>query len=236
LEGLDDLVVRARGLVGTGERRVLIGLTGSPGAGKTTLVQALAAALRPAPPPGLIPGEWIAHVPMDGFHLADVELHRLRRHSRKGAPDTFDAYGYLALLRRLKADEPPIVYAPAFERDLEQPLAGAIPVPPAARLVLTEGNYLLLDAEPWPAIAAELQEVWFCAPDEETRRTRLVARHVAFGKEPASAAHWVRDVDERNAQLIAESQARADLIVPSSVLDGLGRPGPDQAETDRPGS
>jgi pantothenate kinase len=102
--------------------------------------------------------------------------------------------------------------------------------------VLTEGNYLLLDAEPWPAIAAELQEVWFCAPDEETRRTRLVARHVAFGKEPASAAHWVRDVDERNAQLIAESQARADLIVPSSVLDGLGRPGPDQAETDRPGS
>jgi pantothenate kinase len=201
---------------------VLLGVTGSPGAGKTTLVQALAAALRDAPPAGLTPGAWVAHVPMDGFHLADSELHRLGRHRRKGAPDTFDAHGYLALLHRLRADEPSTVYAPAFERDLEQPLAGAIPVAPAARLVLTEGNYLLLDADPWPAVAGALDEVWFCAPDDEIRLARLVARHVAFGKEPASAADWVRDVDESNARLVDASRARADLVVPAGVLEGVG--------------
>jgi pantothenate kinase len=219
-----DLVVRARGLVGAGERRVLLGVTGSPGAGKTTLVQALAAALSPDPPPGLAPGEWVAHVPMDGFHLADIELQRLGRRDRKGAPDTFDAHGYLNLLRRLRTDEPSVVYAPAFERTLEQPLAAAVSIPPAARLILTEGNYLLLDAEPWSAIASELDEVWYCALDDERRRTRLTARHVAFGKEPGFAAQWVREVDEANARLITASQTRADLIVPNGVLDGVRPP------------
>jgi pantothenate kinase len=220
-----DLVARARGLVGAGERRVLLGVTGSPGAGKTTLVQALAAARAPDPPPGLAPGEWVAHVPMDGFHLADVELRRLGRRDRKGAPDTFDGQGYLNLLRRLRADEPSVVYAPTFERTLEQPLAAAVPIPPAARLILTEGNYLLLDVEPWSAIAGELDEAWYCALDDETRRDRLTARHVAFGKEPGFAARWVRDVDEANARLISASRTRADLVVPDGVLDEV-RPSP----------
>jgi pantothenate kinase len=224
-------MTRVRRLVGTGERRVLIGVTGSPGAGKSTLVEALAAALRPDPPAGLNRDEWVAHVPMDGFHLADVELHRLGRSSRKGAPDTFDVHGYLSLLRRLRADGPSVVYAPAFERDLEQPLAGAIPVAPTARLVLTEGNYLLLDADPWPGIADELDEVWYCALDDETRRARLVARHVAFGKNPIIAGRWVDDVDERNAGLINASQSRADLIVPSDALEKVGAPQTDEPST-----
>jgi pantothenate kinase len=224
----DDLVTRVRRLVGTGERRVLIGVTGSPGAGKSTLVEALAAALRRDPPAGLERDEWVAHVPMDGFHLADVELERLGRSSRKGAPDTFDGHGYLALLRRLRADGPPVVYAPAFQRDLEQPLAGAIPVAPAARLVLTEGNYLLLDADPWPAVAGELDEVWFCALDESTRRERLVARHVAFGKDPVVAGRWVDDVDGANAELVSASRSKADLVVPGAWAGAR--------QTDQPGT
>src|SRR5262245_13216375 len=134
-----ELAARALALAGDGTRRTLLGVAGAPGAGKTTLARALVTALAGVPPPGATPGEWIAHVPMDGFHLADVALHRLGRAGRKGAPDTFDAAGYAALLQRLRADDPSTtVWAPQFERDLEQPLAGAIGIPPAARLVVTE--------------------------------------------------------------------------------------------------
>jgi pantothenate kinase len=208
----DALVSRAAGLV-VGGRRAVLGVVGSPGSGKTTLVTALAAALGPV----------AAHVPMDGFHLADVELSRLGRAGRKGAADTFDAGGYVALLRRLRADTEDVVYAPAFERDLEQPVAGSIAVPRTARLILTEGNYLLLDEPGWREVRAELDEAWFCAVDDAVRLPRLVARHVAFGKTPVAAAAWVAAVDEPNAALIERTRGRADLV----LLDGLGLgPGP----------
>jgi pantothenate kinase len=208
-----ELVERAAALAARPDRAVL-GITGSPGAGKSTLAAALLAAL---------PAELVGHVPMDGFHLADVALRRLGRLAAKGAPDTFDAGGYLALLRRLRAAPADpgedVVYAPAFERDLEQPLAGAIAVGPAVRLVLTEGNYLLLDGGRWPQVRAELDEVWFCAPDPDARTARLVARHVEFGKEPAAAAAWVRAVDVPNAEAVEGTRHRADLLVPGAVLD-----------------
>src|SRR4030095_11417233 len=132
---LDDLVGRARSLAAGGDRAIL-GSAGSPGAGKSTLAEYLLGRLGPAPPAGLAAGGWVAHVPMDGFHLADAELVRLGRRDRKGAPDTFDAAGYAALLRRLRADGDETVYAPSFERDLEQPIARRLPVTAAARLVV----------------------------------------------------------------------------------------------------
>jgi pantothenate kinase len=222
----DDLVARARGLVGPGQRAVL-GIVGSPGAGKSTLAEALLAALRDDPPPGA-GADWVAHVPMDGYHLADVELERLGLRQAKGAPDTFDAGGYVALLARLQAADPAdtVVYAPAFERTLEQPLAGAIPVPAAARLVVTEGNYLLLDTGRWPAVRPLLDEVWFCALRDDVRLDRLHARHVTFGKAPDEAVAWVASVDEPNAALIEATRHRADLLVPSGILETLPPPGP----------
>ena len=165
---------------------------------------------------------------MDGYHLADVELERLGLRHAKGAPDTFDAAGYVALLARLRprdggAREDGVVYAPAFERTLEQPLAGAIPVLPAARLVVTEGNYLLLDTGRWPAVRPLLDEVWFCALRDDVRLARLHTRHVTFGKAPDEAVAWVAAVDEPNAVLIEATRDRADLIVPSAMLETLGR-------------
>jgi pantothenate kinase len=184
--------------------RRLLGIVGAPGSGKSTLAVALAS---------LLPDAVV--VPMDGFHLADVELRRRGVLERKGAPETFDGWGYAALLERLRraprAGE--IVMAPGFERDLEQPLAGAIPVPTAASRIVTEGNYLLLDTPEWRAARSALDEVWFVRTDDDVRRQRLVARHIAFGKPPHAARAWVDAVDEPNARLVAESADRADLIV-----------------------
>jgi len=205
------LVARAAELA-AGPGRAVLGVTGSPGAGKSTLVEVLLREL---------PAESAAHVPMDGFHLADVALRRLGRLQAKGAPDTFDAGGYVALLRRLRADAEDVIYAPAFERDLEQPLAGAIAVPRQVRLILTEGNYLLVDDERWNPVRRELAEVWFCDPDPEVRTAQLVARHVQFGKDPEHARAWVQAVDEGNAALVESTRSRADLIVPADVLAAL---------------
>ena len=124
------LVDRARSLAVPG-RRALLGVVGGPGSGKSTLTEMLLAALRADPPAGEGP-DWVAHVPMDGYHLADVELARLGRSQRKGAPDTFDADGYAALLARLHQRTDEVVYAPAFDRTLEQPIAGSIGSPSLA--------------------------------------------------------------------------------------------------------
>jgi pantothenate kinase len=207
----DDLVHRARALPQGGGRAIL-GITGSPGAGKSTLAEHLVRELNGTGEP------WVAHVPMDGFHLADAELERLGRRDRKGAPDTFDAAGYAALLRRLRDEPGDVVYAPGFERVLEQPIAGAIGVPPTARLVITEGNYLLLTTGAWHRVRPLLDEVWFCELPESERVRRLVARHERFGKAHEEAVAWVSRSDERNAELVARTRGRADLVVPESGL------------------
>lgn len=187
-------------------RRVILGIAGPPAAGKTTLAARLVDAVESG-------GRRAAQVPMDGYHLADASLERLGRRDAKGAIDTFDGWGYRELLRRLAAhaDEP--VYAPGFERTLEQPIAGSIAVGPEVDLIVTEGNYLLVDAEPWRGVRALCAEVWFCATPEDVRLERLIARHVEFGKTPAAALAWVEAVDLPNAALVDATRPRADLEV-----------------------
>jgi pantothenate kinase len=223
MSGFAALVDRACALVADGGRAVL-GLTGAPGAGKTTLAEELVAALAPNPPAGLPAYGWVAHVPMDGFHLADVELDRLRRRDRKGAPDTFDPLGYAALLRRLREDIDEMIYAPGFERALEQPIAGAIGVPRAARLIVTEGNYLLFDTNGWSGVRPMLNEVWYVDLDQPERLRRLVERHLRFGKDESTAVAWATGTDEHNAALIAATKARADLVIPADLIRRLGAP------------
>jgi pantothenate kinase len=181
--------------------RLLLGITGAPGAGKSTLADFLA-------------GTYGAVVvPMDGFHLADAELARRGILDRKGAPESFDAWGYAALLERLHTRADHVVMAPTFERGLEQPVAGAIPVPPDIGLVVTEGNYLLLDAGPWHEVRRQLDTVWHVVTDDDVRLERLVARHVRFGKSPDAARAWVERVDQPNAALVEAARGRADLVL-----------------------
>jgi len=206
---MDDLIKRVftQLVEASAGTRVIIGITGSPGAGKTTLAEQLVAGL------GLSLGaDQVAHVPMDGYHLADVALERLGLRDRKGAPATFDAHGYVALLRRLRENTDPMVYAPGFDREIEQPIAGSIAVPQQARVIITEGNYLLLDG-PWTGARALADEIWFCRPEESVRLERLLARHIRFGKAPEDAVAWMAQTDAPNADSIAATADLADLIV-----------------------
>jgi pantothenate kinase len=199
---IDELAERARRLATAGTRRIL-GITGAPGAGKSTLAAAMVAEL----------GGLAVTVPMDGFHLTNSELDRLGRRERKGAPDTFDAEGYVALLRRIRADDDDVVSAPEFPREADEPLSDRIAVPRHVPLVITEGNYLLLDRGPWAAVRTLVDEVWYLAPDNQTRIDRLIDRHVRHGKSPDEARAWVARSDESNARLVALTRDRADVIV-----------------------
>ena len=184
----------------------LLGIAGAPGAGKSTFAAVVAAEHS-----GVV-------LPMDGFHLADAELARRGLLDRKGAPETFDAEGYAALLARVRAGEEHVL-APAFDRTVEQPIAGSIPVP-ADGLVVTEGNYLLVDEQRWREARAQLDEVWHVRVDEAVRLERLVARHVEFGKTPAEALAWVERVDQPNAALVEAAAERADRLL--DLTDWVG--------------
>jgi pantothenate kinase len=190
---------RVQRLLHAGER-VLLGLTGPPGAGKSTLALSVQQAF----------AQRSQVVPMDGFHLANTELARLGRSHRKGAPDTFDSAGYVALLRRLRhqrSDE--TVYAPEFRREMEEPVAGAIAVDASTQLVITEGNYLLLDEGHWAAVGPLLDEVWFVDLDPAVRRDRLLRRHERYGRASDEALEWVRTTDDPNARRIDATRQRA---------------------------
>lgn len=204
----DELVARARALVelarADGRRRVL-GIAGPPGAGKSTLAAQVVREL----------GGAAVVVGQDGFHLAQRELERRGAEDRKGAPDTFDAAGFVALLGRLVSQGPAgaVVVAPEFRREIEEPVAGAVPVDAAVPLVVTEGNYLLLDDGPWAGVRALLDEAWFLAPDDAARVEGLVARHVRHGRSLEAARSWVERSDEANASLVRPGVRRADVVV-----------------------
>ena len=201
-------LARAQALLAAGGRRVL-GIAAPPGAGKSTLAAQLLQAL----------GAQAQVVPMDGFHLANSQLQRLGRAGRKGAEDTFDAAGYVHLLRRIREQQPgETIYAPQFRREIEEGIAGAVAVHSDTRLIITEGNYLLLDSAPWNAVRSLLDEAWYLALDDTERQRRLLERHMRFGRERADALHWIAITDEPNARLVAASKHRADWTIEQAAF------------------
>lgn len=194
-----------RGQTGSVATRRIIGIAGCPGSGKSTFAA------------GLVAEQPDSHVlvPMDGFHLAQRELRRLGRSDRKGAPDTFDVAGYVALLERIRLLPDDTVYGPRFDRNLEEPIANAIAVTPEHTTVITEGNYLLHDAGGWERVRPLLDECWYVDCRYPTRIVRLISRHVEHGRTGSEAAAWVRNVDEPNARLIRSKMEHADVIIRS---------------------
>lgn len=184
--------------------RLIVGLAGEPGAGKSTAAAALAACL---------PGSVV--LPMDGFHLPQAELVRLGRRDRMGAPDTFDVDAFVALLERLRDlyNSGVTLLAPGFDRRVEEPVPDQIALSPELSTVVVEGNYLLLDTDGWQRVAPLLDLSVGIVLDEATRHERLIARHIAFGKTPDAARAWAFGPDERNAAAIAATLERADHLL-----------------------
>lgn len=204
---VDQAVERAVELA-AGSDRTVLGIAGAPGAGKSTLARRIVTAVDERLGAGTA-----VQVPMDGFHLSNVALDALGRHDRKGAADTFDADGYVALVRRLVAADEDVVWAPDFDRRVDEPVAGSIAVPRATRLVVSEGNYLLDDTAPWSALPALFTETWFCAVDDGVRLDRLVGRHMRHGRDHDAARAWAVQVDGVNAARVAPTVIRASRTV-----------------------
>jgi pantothenate kinase len=183
-----------------GTDRYVFGIAGPPGSGKSTLAARLGTELG-APV-----------VAMDGFHLPNDLLRARGLLAVKGAPETFDAAGFLALVRAIR-DAGETVSCPAFDRTVDAPVADRVRVAPDDVVVLVEGNYLLLDRPPWAALSGVFDAVAYLDVPDELRRSRLIARHVEFGRDPVDAAEFVDRSDEANAVLVEASRSRADLVV-----------------------
>lgn len=201
-----ELVDRLGDMLDAASNRVIVGIAGAPGVGKSTLVAALAEELN-----ARRPGSTVV-VPLDGFHLAASVIAGDDRAERRGAPDTFDPAGYAHLMQRIRADEEPEVYTPVFSRDIEDPVAAGVLVAQHHRIVLTEGNYLLLDEPAWRRARACMDAVWFLDVDADLRRQRLLERHLRFGKTRERAEAFALGSDERNAQLIDATRGWADMV------------------------
>ena len=186
--------------------RTIIGIVGKPGGGKSTLSKYLLKGMDPT---------LVSVVPMDGFHLSNKVLKELGRSDRKGAQDTFDVKGFTALIQRIKMDSAEPIYYPIFDRSIEESIAAQGVVYPSTRVVIVEGNYLMHDEDGWQEIAPLLDQSWYAFLEEDIRISRLISRHIAFGKDPESAKAWAKGSDQVNAELIETGVGRCDFLVRS---------------------
>lgn len=204
IEGLLGARDRIFELKETSKPRVLIGVVGKPGAGKSTVTEKLKE---------LLPAKEARVLSQDGYHLSNSQLQELGRANRKGAPDTFDPRSFTELLKRVSQDSLNDIYFPIFHREIEESIAAEGVITPETKIVLVEGNYLLLDSHGWEGVATYLDEVWYLKIDDELRLKRLVARHIEFGKEPDFAHAWAHGTDEVNAKIIEATSRRADAFL-----------------------
>lgn len=188
-------------------RRVICAVAGAPGSGKSTLAEWLVAALD-AREPGCA-----ALLPMDGFHYDDLHLVPAGLRPRKGAPETFDVGGLRHMLARLRARDEETVAVPVFDRDIEIARAGARLIPRDVRIVVAEGNYLLLDRAPWDSLRPMFDVTAMIEVPEAVLRARLTARWAHHGLSPAEIAAKLEENDLPNGRLVASASVRADVVL-----------------------
>lgn len=183
--------------------RFVVGIAGPPGSGKSTLAENLHE---------VFPEGQSVVVPMDGFHFDDIILNQRGLRSRKGSPETFDYRGFEALLRRIRGGEPDIAI-PVFDRSIELSRAAAAIVGGDVKFILVEGNYLLLDEEPWSALAPLLDfSIYVDVPRFELER-RLLRRWHDHGKSDEDARAWIASNDMPNIDRVLARRRMADLVV-----------------------
>jgi len=183
--------------------RFIVGIAGPPASGKSTRAESLAE---------VFPQGSAVVVPMDGFHYDDRVLDNLGLRSRKGAPETFDFPGFATLLRRLKSREPNIAI-PLFDRHLEISRAGAAIVDSNVKFILVEGNYLLLDEEPWSGLETLFDFTIFVDVARDELERRLIARWRDHGRPDDEARKWIDTNDMPNIDRVLRARRRADLVI-----------------------
>jgi pantothenate kinase len=204
LKDINEALARVKELLNKSQKRIVIGIVGKPGAGKSTLTAHLI---------NNLPNDSAALIPMDGYHLSNKQLSKLGLSDRKGAFNTFDSDGFVKLLKRVNEESGKDIYFPVFYREIEESYAADGVVPANTKLVITEGNYLLLDKGGWEVVRQELDEVWYIEVDDNLRLDRLTKRHQSHGRNHDEAFAWATGSDERNAELVAKTRDKADVIV-----------------------
>jgi pantothenate kinase len=204
LNGVEQALARANEITKKTDKRVIIGVVGKPGAGKSTLTSYLIDHL---------PKNSVSLVPMDGYHLSNQQLSRLDLANKKGAFNTFDADGYIALLKRINNEFDKDIYFPVFHREIEESYSADGVVPARTKLILTEGNYLLFDQAGWENVISELTETWYINIEDKLRIDRLVKRHEFYGKSKEAAIAWANGSDETNAKIVEATSIRADVVI-----------------------
>ena len=204
-ETVDLARLSARLLAAQGEARRVVAVAGPPGSGKSTFAERLHAALA-----GRVAAEVL---PMDGYHYDDIVLNARGHRPRKGAPHTFDVDGFAAMLTRLRADDGRDVAVPVFDRSIEIARAGARIVPAATRLVIVEGNYLLLDDPDWARLRPLFDATVFLRVPEDELTRRLEARWQGYSMDAAGIRAKLEDNDLPNARLVNAGSVPADYEV-----------------------